>query len=54
MLPVDKRFFSAIVGATFMSCSGIFLCLADHEPTPERVWEVKRPGEDELRLVEVE
>lgn len=54
MLPVDKRFFSAIVGATFMSCSGIFSCLADHKLTPQRVWELKSAGEDELRLVEVE
>jgi len=54
VLPVDKRAFSAIAGATFMSCSSIFSCLADHELTPEQLWEVKREGEDELRLVRVE
>lgn len=54
MLPVDKRAFSAIAGATFMSCSGIFAHLADHELTPEQFWELKREGEDELRLVKVE
>lgn len=36
-----------------MSCSGIFLRLADHELTPEQFWEVEREGEDELRLVKV-